>query len=176
MPIMSEATPPTDVSAKPPRRFRRLRIAVSVFFGVLAVALCVLWVRSYWFFEYVLCPTIATKQIELVSYAGRVGAAILSGRENRPFGWGLASNRIVPDGDADARWARNAESMFSHLADASVLKFNAQRISLPYWRIVGVAAGFAAFPWIRLRFSLRTLLIAMTLFAVVLGLVCYAVQ
>ena len=27
---------------------RRVRIAVSVFFGVVAVALCVLWVRSYW--------------------------------------------------------------------------------------------------------------------------------
>ena len=26
---------------------RKLRIAVSVFFGVLTVALCVLWVRSY---------------------------------------------------------------------------------------------------------------------------------
>lgn len=31
-----------------PQLIRRLRIAVSVFFTVLAAALCVLWVRSYW--------------------------------------------------------------------------------------------------------------------------------
>ncbi len=45
---MSDAMPVDDVSAPRPGRFGRLRIAVSVFFGVLAVALCVLWVRSYW--------------------------------------------------------------------------------------------------------------------------------
>ena len=31
---------------------RELRIAVSVFFGLLTVALCVLWVRSYLEVEY----------------------------------------------------------------------------------------------------------------------------
>jgi hypothetical protein len=40
---MSDATPPADVSAKPPRRFRRLRVAVSVTFSVIAVALCIWW-------------------------------------------------------------------------------------------------------------------------------------
>jgi hypothetical protein len=44
---MSDATPPADVSIKPTQRFRRLRIAVSVFSGVLAVTLCVLWMRGY---------------------------------------------------------------------------------------------------------------------------------
>ena len=34
--------------AKKPVRFRRLKIAWTVFFAVLTVALCVLWVRSYW--------------------------------------------------------------------------------------------------------------------------------
>ena len=31
-----------------PQLIRRLRIAASVFFAVVTVALCVLWVRSYW--------------------------------------------------------------------------------------------------------------------------------
>lgn len=34
---------------------RKLRTAVSMFFGVLTVALCVLWVRSYWLNEVVTC-------------------------------------------------------------------------------------------------------------------------
>ena len=44
------------------------------------------------------------------------------------------------------------------------------RLVLPYWSLVIVAGGFGAMPWIR-RFSLRTLLIATTLVAVVLGLI-----
>src|SRR6476659_1067575 len=34
--------------AKPPLRFRKLRIAWSVFWGLACVLLIVLWVRSYW--------------------------------------------------------------------------------------------------------------------------------
>jgi hypothetical protein len=45
-------------------------------------------------------------------------------------------------------------------------------ISIP----VFILAAIAAVPWIRWRFRLRTLLIATTLVAVVLGLVLYAVR
>lgn len=45
---MADATPTADVYAKPRRRFRRLRIAVSVFFGVVCVIYCVFWVRDRW--------------------------------------------------------------------------------------------------------------------------------
>ena len=45
---MSDATPAAEVTESRPRRFRKLRIAASVFFGAMTVALCVLWVRSYW--------------------------------------------------------------------------------------------------------------------------------
>jgi hypothetical protein len=44
---MPDAMPPADVTAKLPRRFRRMRIALSVFFGVVCVALIVLCVISY---------------------------------------------------------------------------------------------------------------------------------
>ena len=40
--------PTPTVDAPKPLRFRRTRIAVTVLFGVLAVAMCVLWVRSHW--------------------------------------------------------------------------------------------------------------------------------
>jgi hypothetical protein len=47
------------------------------------------------------------------------------------------------------------------------------RINLifPYWCVVLLAGMFAAAPWV--RFSLRALLVATTLVAVVLGLVVY---
>jgi hypothetical protein len=45
--------------------------------------------------------------------------------------------------------------------------------AVPFWFLVAVAAALSIAPWLRFRFSLRTLLIAMTLFAVVLGLIVW---
>ena len=47
-PAWTTRRPLSTLPASHRQRFRRTRIAVSVFFGVLTVALCVLWVRSYW--------------------------------------------------------------------------------------------------------------------------------
>jgi hypothetical protein len=49
-------------------------------------------------------------------------------------------------------------------------------IALPYWLIVVVFAPIAAVPWLRLRFSLRTMLIATALVAVVLTLTLTATR
>jgi hypothetical protein len=43
----------------------------------------------------------------------------------------------------------------------------------PYWFPVLISGVLAAVPWIRWRFSLRTLLIATTIIAVVLGLIVW---
>jgi hypothetical protein len=42
-------------------------------------------------------------------------------------------------------------------------------VTLPYWFLVGLCAVVAAAPWLRWRFSLRTLLIAITILALALG-------
>jgi hypothetical protein len=42
--------------------------------------------------------------------------------------------------------------------------------SAPYWTLAALSAGLATVPWIPRRFSLRMLLLATTLVAVVLGL------
>jgi hypothetical protein len=47
------------------------------------------------------------------------------------------------------------------------------RIRVPYWFLFSLSAVFAAIPWLRWRFSLRTLLIATTLVAVGLGVIVY---
>jgi hypothetical protein len=48
----------------------------------------------------------------------------------------------------------------------------------PFWFAILISIMAATLPWIQwsLRFRLRTLLIATTLVAVVLGLICYAVR
>jgi hypothetical protein len=50
---METAVRTVEAPNKPLLRFRRTRIGVSVFFGVLTVALCVLWVRSYSILQFV---------------------------------------------------------------------------------------------------------------------------
>jgi uncharacterized membrane protein YbaN (DUF454 family) len=44
-------------------------------------------------------------------------------------------------------------------------------VRFPYWFALLMSATLAAVPWFRWRFSLRTLLVAMTLIAALLGLV-----
>jgi hypothetical protein len=47
-------------------------------------------------------------------------------------------------------------------------------VSIPYWPIALTSAILATLPWLRWQFSLRTLLIAMTILAAVLGLIVWA--
>jgi hypothetical protein len=47
---------------------------------------------------------------------------------------------------------------------------------LPHWFVVGIVATLTSIPWLRWQFSLRTLLIATTLVAALLGLIAYAVR
>jgi hypothetical protein len=49
-------------------------------------------------------------------------------------------------------------------------------IALPYWLIVLVTAPLAAVPWLRFRFSLRTMLVATALISIVLCLVAFALR
>jgi hypothetical protein len=60
-------------------------------------------------------------------------------------------------------WAFNINSAFFY-------------ISVPLWLLFFVTAAIGAIPWLRWRFSLRTLLIATTLLAVALGLVIWAAR
>jgi len=56
----------------------------------------------------------------------------------------------------------------------SVIEFKNEVIRLPYFLLVALSAAAVAVPWLRWRFSLRTLLIATTLVAVGLGWIVYA--
>src|SRR6185295_8758219 len=66
---------------KPPPRFRKLRIAWAVFWGLACVLLIVLWVRSYWGVDLV-----NVKGVQLTSAVGHTGAASTRGI-GRPWGW-----------------------------------------------------------------------------------------
>ena len=140
-------------------RFRKLRIAWSVGWGVVVVLLCVLWVRSYWWWD------------------NFSGGFVQSVRGTTFF--------YLPPNTTKATWDQtpmnNAATMLWEkiLGPGPSARFGVMRgsgirvVLLPHWFDILFVASIAAAPWLRWRFSLRTLLIATTLVAAVLGLIAW---
>jgi hypothetical protein len=140
-------------------RFRKLRIAWSVLWGVVAVLLCVLWVQSYSRFGSIVVPS------HYKSSTGRIesgyGKVLVTWQtHDYPRSWEITSSRIFSSNMwREWRWHFSSEYV---------------EIGCPYWALVVASAAVAACSWLRWRFSVRTLLIATTLVAVVLGAIVYA--
>ena len=137
-------------------KYRKLRIAWSVGWGILCLLLIALWVRSYW-----RCDVIERSSVGISSTVGVVQFAAISPPSY--IGWRRTSDP-VSDAFGDMPW-------FAFHSEPSLWCINA-----PHWLLILVLSTVAAALWMRSRFSLRTLLIAMTVVAVVLGAVVYAVK
>ena len=159
------------------RFLRYLRIAFSITCLIACVLLIALWVRSYWVRDRV-----------THNYVGRTYAR---------FGYTIDSLRglcsvliervpaFSPDRMHYASWP--ADDSVSIMFPAGSLarrwlgfrwesSLDAFDIIVPYWFPVSALAAVAAVPWLPWRFSVRTLLIATTLVAVVLGLIVWLNQ
>ena len=149
-------------------RFRKLRIAWSVGCGILCLLLIVSWVRSLHAedrlsgnFSRSLRFRVYSSHGCLVCYApGTPGQ-----QDDYPWQTDFASDFWLKESDP-------------RIASVPRVHHHPQEmwLTLPHWLLVGVCAAFTALPWIPWRFSLRTLLIGMTVVAVVLGLIVYAVN
>jgi hypothetical protein len=154
--------------------FRKLRIAWSVAWGILAVLLCVLWVRSYWWVETAYWDITTTRRISISSMPG---ALWFDTSIHGPFptlpGW-----PIKKDCEDTDRWLKVSHifPVPSRMWGEFLLRRSDTLavMIMPLWfAIIGVI-GIAAAPWLPFkRFSLCTLLIATTLVAVVLGLIVW---
>jgi hypothetical protein len=155
-------------------RFRKLRIAFSATCLILCVLLIVLCVRSYWWADLLAYRRGQTN----VSVATGRGIASLNWhswnagvRIGNKLGWELFGG---PAGTIDSRmkpleWKRDRDP---NLAFGLL-------VSVPCWCCVAFFATLSVLPWIpqlRLRYSLRTLLIVTTLIAVVLGLIGWLIK
>ena len=124
-----------------PRVTRWLRITWTAFWGIAAVLLCVLWVRSY---------RTTTFRTDWHGHSVRLVAGSFRFDEHydpAPF----ASDASLNAGDDTS-----PRSVYS---EQRVLN---ARLKLPLWSLLAVTFASAAIPWISWsdRFSLRTLLIA----------------
>ncbi|MGD9632267.1 MAG: hypothetical protein AB7G28_25850 [Pirellulales bacterium] len=146
---------------------RKLRIAVSVFFGLLTVALCVLWVRSYW--------RVDALEANVAFYIFGVSSAVGEieiGYEEFFFGvdFSFSSTPIVPEVNKFLWFGWDGKSKFPTFG----FGFDGLTLTLPIWFLALICAACAVTIWrstdASTRFSRRTLLIATTLVAVVLGI------
>jgi hypothetical protein len=145
-------------------KYRKLRIAWSVAWGVVAVLLCVLWVRSYWRYDL----------IEGMSFTGSAITKYFRCASAR----GQITILAVPtyrSAITAAKWRHKSGKPGKGNA-LGVLGFHYDelRLGLPHWLFSIAVAVVAALPWFRFRFSLRTLFIVTTLVAVALGLIVWA--
>lgn len=128
---------------------RRLRIVTSVFFAVLTVALCVLWVRS-------------DRQVETL---GRMYGYRIEAEQGMLNVVERTQSPIAPTSlPVTAMVTRFAAWMPSRTVVVA---------SIPLWIpmiVASVIATISGSPWLTWHFSLRTLLLATTLVAIALGL------
>jgi hypothetical protein len=147
-------------------RFRKLRIAWSVGWGILAVLLTVLWVRSYWRVDFMrlgedrVCMSIDGSVHTLcVIFGPSFGGTLFSRDHVFRFNLGTPKYSLLGVGYDPFEYGTWAV--------------------VPHWFLVLLFAtiGTYAFtPWLHWHFSLRTLLIATTLLAVVLGVAVWTAR
>jgi hypothetical protein len=145
-------------------RFRKLRIAWSVMWSLLAVLLVVLWVRSYWQAGCFGCQSrpsffIHSQRGQLTYMSGLPERVRLGFLRDSTF---FDATRVSPP----PVWG------FGAATSGGIISL----LFLPYWPVVLLASTLAVLgvlPWLRWRFSLRTVLIAMTLVALVLGAIVW---
>jgi hypothetical protein len=153
------------------RLTRHFRIAVTALSLTACVLMIALWVRSYWWHDIAHCPLTSTPRMLCVySLRGRItiAAVVWQKDDPGPTGWGWEPEfvpRFVP---------LDAPPLFEYhiLANGIDARF-------PHWLPIPALATLsvaATLPWLRWRFSLRTLLIATTLVAAGLGFFIWAVR
>jgi hypothetical protein len=150
-----------------PRQARALRITWTAFWGIAALLLIALWVRSYWRLD---CVRRTDTRLMFTSIFSNSGTIEIYRADTQQF----------PDfADAPSDWEYETRSSikqgerFRYQYDRSQIDL---RVSI--WLPSLLLASIAIAPWIRLSysFSLRTLLVAITLIAVGLGLVVWSMH
>jgi hypothetical protein len=141
-------------------RFRKLQIAWSVGWGVIALLLVMLWVRSYWWWD-------STTFIPEHSLASKEGKLL----------WDTPLAAIPRPGTAMPAALPPQSGIHSFRLDHIIIMPMDERVgfyrgrarSVPIWIAVVAAFGLGAVVWCPPRYSLRTMLVATALVAVALG-------
>src|SRR4051812_49208277 len=148
-------------------RFRKLRIAFSVTCSIAFVLLVVFWVRSYSLST--TTQILVTPQIRY--YLHSLDGTVAIHRWYRSF----RAREFMP------QFPKSEMSWLTTNKGISITRNPAvgiESVSVSYWLLTLGTLAIGTVPWLHWprRFTLRTLLIATTLVALVLGLAAYALR
>jgi hypothetical protein len=151
-------------------KHRKLRIAWSAVWGILCLLLIVLWVRSYDVTDGIIRGSqTSSKEISISISSDR--GTLMFGRLTFPIG---QRPFAVPK-----KWTYYPdEPGFGPIGSKFVWRLSDEHfiVRFPTELPAALFAILATAPWIRWRFSLRALLIGMTVVAVGLGLALWALS
>ena len=159
-----------------PMKYRKLRIAWSVMWGIATVLFVTLWAGSYRGpgTGYLPVPGVCCRSAEGILLLTKLGEPEPPEPPNTKY-------RIILT-YSDPWAGKTFDIAPSHKWAGFYFRFwktSYYYMQAPYWFLVGVSVVFSVAPWRRhfqWRFTLRTLLIATTLVAVVLGLIAWAIR
>jgi len=143
-------------------RFHNPRIVWSVAWGIAALLLCVLWIRSYSWMNQAQYKISDSEALVVLSAGGTISAAAMetSSPINSSFYSTMITSKEINDYQR-MRW----QSTFSRPLT---------EIRIPTWFAAAACSIIATVTWLpRKRFSLFALLIATTFVAVVLELIVW---
>jgi hypothetical protein len=153
-------------------KYRKLRIAFSVACGALCLLLIALWVRSYSWYDMIFYRPTGSTVYEASAHEGVVLFADDSddlARWDKPPSIGWTWYRNWPS-------YRVSGSALPLNTVFGTLRWTDQGLVIPAWLFMSAAIIAGAAPWLPRRFSLRTLLIAITLVAAALGAMIHAAR
>jgi hypothetical protein len=154
---------------KVPNRTLAWRCIVTVIFSLVSLLLVFLWIRSSTWRDRMGFQLSGTKHLRIDSSRGFVQFETYGPNMGE---WGAHASSVSHRDISDA-WQR-AMPFISEPNDKG-WQWESQSdgryfIHLPHWFLIVTFAAVAAAPWIGWKFSLRTIFIFMTLFAVIISL------
>lgn len=142
------------------RYVRYFKIGWTIACATAAVLTVVLWVRSYWWWDVYNSGMVGRQSATVGSSQGWLGIVVRIGDlPGRAYSLGAIPYEVEHVEDMHWEW------------HASRYPWGGREyeFQIPYWFPVGGAVVLGAATWMPWRFSLRTMLIAITLLAVALG-------
>jgi hypothetical protein len=151
-------------------KYCKLRIAFSAVCGIICLLLIALWVRSYWGCDTISLRLLDSCEATVTSVRGQVVASAYEYRDGDQRAPYFLSFNVQP---ATSLFVIGDQGRLHHPQSFSVQRSpNVVVAVMPHWFIAIIGALLATVWFTSLpRFSLRTLLIAITLVAVVLGVI-----
>jgi hypothetical protein len=141
--------------------------------GILWLLLIVVWIRSYWWVDLATVPVASNTIVGIGVEIGALAVATAKANVSAYDPWTITTTAVADIPSV----RRNKPTTRTWLWKVAKGRFRCDVANTtacaPFWFLITVVTALGMTPWLRWRVSLRTLLIAMTVVAVLLGAVVW---